>query len=76
VASVLDTAEMVDSGDQTAFNLAVWQNVLADSFLAGVPHRIETDRYGQIIMSSPPAPLGTLLERDSSLLEDPPGAGS
>ncbi len=56
MASVLDTAELVDSGDQTAFNLAAWEKVLADSFLAGLPYRVETDRYGQIIMSPPPAP--------------------
>src|SRR3989442_6327693 len=56
MASVLDTAELIDSEDQTAFNLAVWQKVLTDSFLAGLPHRIETDRYGQIVMSPPPAP--------------------
>src|SRR5467141_2982732 len=56
MASVLDTAELIDSEDQTAFNLAVWKKVLADHFLAGLPHRIETDRYGQIVMSPPPAP--------------------
>ena len=56
MASVLETAELLDCGDQTAFNLAVWNKVLADSFLAGLPHRIESDRYGQIIMSPPPAP--------------------
>src|SRR5260370_42306319 len=56
MASVLDTAELVDTEDQETFNFAVWEKVLADSFLAGLPHRIETDRYGQIIMSPPPAP--------------------
>ena len=71
MASVLDTAELIDSEDQTAFNLAVWQKVLTDSFLAGLPHRIETDRYGQIIMSPPPTPehgeeqfeIGAILKR-------------
>lgn len=69
--SVLDTAELIESDDQTAFNLAVWKKVLADSFLAGLPHRIETDRYGQIIMSPPPTPehgeaqfeIGSLLKK-------------
>src|SRR5438874_1669517 len=56
MASVLETAELIDSEDQAAFNLAVWKKVLADRFLAGLPHRIETDRYGQIVMSPPPAP--------------------
>jgi len=71
MASVLDTAELIDSEDQTAFNLAVWQKVLADPFLASVPHRIETDRYGQVIMTPPPAPehgeeqfeIGSVLKR-------------
>src|SRR5438046_888965 len=40
MASVLDTTELIDSEDQTTFNLAVWQKVLTDSFLAGLPHRI------------------------------------
>lgn len=56
MGSVLETAGLVDAGNQTAFNLAVWEKVLADSSLAGLPHRIETDRYGQIVMSPPPVP--------------------
>jgi hypothetical protein len=56
MASVLDSTELIDSEEQTAFNFAVWKKVLADSSLAGLPHRIETDRHGQIIMSPPPAP--------------------
>jgi Uma2 family endonuclease len=71
MASVIETAEIVESEDQTAFNLAVWQQVLADQFLAELPHRIETDRYGQIVMSPPPNPqhgqeqfrIGTFLEK-------------
>lgn len=54
--SVLEAAEVIDSGDQTALNLAVWEKVLGDPCLAGLPHRIETDRYGQIILSPPPGP--------------------
>ncbi len=56
MASVLDTAEQIETGDQAAFNLAVWRKVLTDSLLTRLPHRIETDRYGQIVMSPPPAP--------------------
>ncbi len=56
MASVLDSVELIDSEDQTAFNRAVWEKVLADSSLAELPYRFETDRYGQIIMSPPPAP--------------------
>jgi hypothetical protein len=50
MASVLDTADLIDSEDQTSFNLAVWQKVLDDSSLTKVPHRIETER------TNPPAP--------------------
>lgn len=71
MASVLEAADLIDTGDQTAFNLAVWEKVLADSVLAGLPHRVETDRHGQIVMSPPPAPehgeeqfdLGKLLDQ-------------
>ncbi len=71
MASVLDSAELIDSGDQTAFNVAVWEKVSADSSLAVLPYRVETDRYGQLIMSPPPAPehgkgqfgIGKLLDR-------------
>lgn len=54
--SVLDISELIDSNDPTAFNIAVWEKIVADPVLAALPHRIETDRYGQIIMSPPPAP--------------------
>ena len=56
MASVLETVELMDCEDQTAFNLAVWEKVLADSSLAALPYRIETDRFGQIVMSPLPAP--------------------
>ncbi|MEM1294023.1 MAG: Uma2 family endonuclease [Verrucomicrobiota bacterium] len=42
--------------DQTAFNRARWDEVLQDEFLASLAYRIETDRFGQIVMSTPPAP--------------------
>ena len=71
MASVLDQPEATEITDQTAFNLAVWEKVLHDEFLATLPHRIETDRYGQIVMSPPPAPehgeeqfeIGSLLKK-------------
>lgn len=56
MASVLETTELITSEDQTAFNLAVWEKVLADSVLTGLPYLIETDRHGQLVMSHPPAP--------------------
>jgi len=42
--------------DQTAFNVAVWERLQGDPSLAALPYRIETDRYGQMIMSPPPSP--------------------
>lgn len=40
---------------QAAFNLKRWHEVLADTSLTKLPHRIETDRHGHIVMSPPPA---------------------
>src|SRR5258708_2982396 len=50
------TIELKDSAEQTAFNLKRWAEVLADRELARLPHRIETDRDGHILVSPPPAP--------------------
>jgi len=47
--------ELQHSAEQTAFNLRRWEEVLADQDLAKLPHRIETDRYGNIVMTPPPA---------------------
>jgi Putative restriction endonuclease len=49
------TIELPDLKAQTAFNVARWTEILADSRLAKLPDRIETDRHGHIIMSPPPA---------------------
>jgi len=40
---------------QFAHNLARWQELLADRELARLPFRIETDRLGRILMTSPPS---------------------
>ncbi len=50
------TIELNDSAEQRAFNLERWAEVVVDPELARLPHRIETDRHGHIIMSPPPAP--------------------
>jgi Uma2 family endonuclease len=42
--------------DYHAFNHAVWEKLVADPALAALDFRIETDRFGQMIMSPPPAP--------------------
>jgi Uma2 family endonuclease len=54
---------------QKRFNLRRWDELLADPELARVEGRIETDRYGNIIMSLPPAPShGSLQSEVSHLL--------
>ena len=50
------TIELPSQKTQRAFNLKRWAELLADSELAKIEGRIETDRYGHIIMSPPPAP--------------------
>ncbi len=41
---------------QTSFNLRRWDQLLANTELAKIEGRIETDRHGKVIMSPPPAP--------------------
>jgi Uma2 family endonuclease len=40
--------------DATAFHLERWRKVCADPNLQRLPDRIETNRYGHIVMMSPP----------------------
>jgi Uma2 family endonuclease len=47
--------ELRHSAEQMALNLRRWEEVHADRDLAKLPHRIETDRYGNIVMTPPPA---------------------
>src|SRR5947199_8994504 len=49
------TIQLPDLKSQTSFNLARWNELVADTELAKLPNRIETDRHGHIIMSPPPA---------------------
>ncbi|MEO0413753.1 MAG: Uma2 family endonuclease [Verrucomicrobiota bacterium] len=42
--------------DQHQFNRAVWDRLSQDPVWVDLDYRIETDRHGQVIMSSPPAP--------------------
>jgi Uma2 family endonuclease len=41
--------------DRHAFNLARWKEICADSRLAQVEGRVESDTYGHILMSPPPS---------------------
>src|ERR1700675_2661133 len=49
------TIEIPTIEGEAAFNLRRWHEVLSDLSLAKLPHRIETDRHGHIVMSPPPA---------------------
>jgi Uma2 family endonuclease len=51
------TIELPDLGSQTECNVARWKELLADSALATLSYRIETDQHGHILMSPPPAPI-------------------
>jgi Uma2 family endonuclease len=55
MSTFLDEPETLELADQHMFNLAVWEKLLADEFLAELPNRIETDELGQIIL----APVNT-----------------
>lgn len=65
------TIELPPQRTQTAFNLRRWAELLRDPELVKIEGRVETDRYGHVIMSPPPAPkhgrfqirIGSLLER-------------
>lgn len=48
--------EIPEIEDQTAFNLARWDEVCADPVLATLAFRIETDRHGHILMTPTPVP--------------------
>jgi Uma2 family endonuclease len=49
------TIELPPQPTQTEFNLRRWAELLADPEVRKIEGRIETDRYGHIIMSPPPA---------------------
>jgi Uma2 family endonuclease len=51
------TIELQPLETQTAFNIKRWSEILNDPELARLPHRIETDRHGHIVMTPPPAPF-------------------
>lgn len=64
------TIELPPHRTQTALNLRRWAELLVDPALAKFEGRVETDRYGRVIMSPPPAPKhGSLQARISSLLD-------
>lgn len=50
------TLELPPQRTQTVFNLRRWEELQADRELARFEGRVETNRYGHVIMSPPPAP--------------------
>ena len=50
------TLELPPQKTQTEFNLRRWAELLADPQMARIEGRVETNRYGHVIMSPPPAP--------------------
>jgi Uma2 family endonuclease len=62
------TLELPPHKTQTPFNLRRWAELLPDRELAKVEGRIETDRYGRIIMSPPPAPSHGSLQSEITYL--------
>jgi len=77
------TLELPVHEKQRGLNLRRWAELLADREVARIEGRIETDRYGHIIMSPPPAPrqgtfqaeiarlLGNLMPKGRVLTECP-----
>jgi Uma2 family endonuclease len=62
--------ELPPQRTQTTFNVRRWAELMRDPELAKFAGRVETDRYGHIVMSPPPAPIhGRLQIRIGSLLE-------
>jgi hypothetical protein len=50
------TIELPAQTAQTQFNLRRWAELLADRELARIEGRIETDRFGHVTLTPPPAP--------------------
>lgn len=67
-------SDLPEIKDGLAFNQARWTELCADATLAALEYRIETDRFGHILMSPPPSfqhsdRQGQILERLTQLLK-------
>ncbi len=49
------TIKLPSQKEQTDFNLRRWDELIGDPELTKIEGRVETDRYGHVIMSPPPA---------------------
>jgi Uma2 family endonuclease len=50
------TIELLPHAVQTEFNLRRWAELLAEPEVAKIEWRVETDRYGHVIVMPPPGP--------------------
>jgi Uma2 family endonuclease len=48
------TIDLPARDEQLEFNRRRWSELIADRSLAGLPNKIETNAYGQILMNPPP----------------------
>jgi Uma2 family endonuclease len=64
------TIQLPPQRTQTEFNLRRWAELLADPDLAKFAGRVETDRYGHVIMSPPPATQHGRLQARIAILLD------
>jgi hypothetical protein len=48
-----ETQHLSTAHDQTEFNLAVWDQVIADPELAKLSYRIETNKHGHLRQPEP-----------------------
>jgi Uma2 family endonuclease len=64
------TIELPPQAAQTEYNLRRWAELLADPEVTKIEWRVETDRYGHIIVMPPPAPRhGSFQSRIAYLLQ-------
>ena len=65
------TIELPPRESRTGFNLVRWAELVADRALAKIEGRIETDRFGRIVMTpTPPVIHGRYLAEVSVLIHD------
>lgn len=71
MGSLIETPDIhLAETDHHAFNRSVWGAISADTELAELNFRIETNKFGQLVMSPPPSPshgkkqfgIGSLIE--------------
>jgi hypothetical protein len=69
MSTVLELSESAElQCDQNAFNLALWEKVLAEPYYQQAVGRVETNALGEVLMSPPPAPEHGLKQAEISYL--------